>query len=180
MKRSAMTAAMAAITLTGGAMAQDGQFTKGPVFTDYGAVTQVQSDLPIPPGTVFKVVLNVTSAAKPGEVNRGFDSAARFINMNVAAGVPEKNIHVAIVVHGSAPGDLLIDTLYGPANGGAQNANEPLVKALLAHGVQIYVCGQSLGKMGRVKGDLLPGVKVALSAMDAHALLAQQGYVQLP
>lgn len=157
-------------------------FTKGPVFTEYGAVAKVASDLPISPDTHFKVLYNVHDGAKPGEVLRAFDTAARFINMNVAAGVPEANIEVALVVHGPAGWDLTNDAAYSAhvKDKTQGNANAKLVGQLLAHGVQIYICGQSATAMGIHKSDLLPGVKMALSAMDAFALLQQQGYVLLP
>ncbi len=161
---------------------ENGAFTKGPVFTEYGAVAKVDSDLPVDAATHFKVVYNVHEGAKPGEILRSLDTAARFINMNVAAGVPEANIEVALVVHGPAGWDLVNDRAYAAhAAGKAEtNANAKLVGQLLAHGVKIYLCGQSAAAMGIAKADLLPGVKMALSAMDAMALLQQQGYVLLP
>ncbi|MCJ2182132.1 DsrE family protein [Novosphingobium sp. 1949] len=179
--RSAMTSLLGLSLLAAPALAQDkAAFTKGPVFTEYGAVAKVDADLPVGANTHFKVVYNVHEGARPGEVLRAFDTAARFINMNVAAGVPEANIKVALVVHGPAGWDLTSDAAYGAHAKGAANANAKLVRQLLDHGVAIYLCGQSATAMGIHKADLLPGVKMALSAMDAFALLQQQGYVLLP
>jgi len=151
-------------------------FHAGPVFPTYGQIARVDADMPLPPDTVMKVAFDVSDQAKPGEVNRGFDTAARFINMNVAAGVKEANIHVAIVVHGKAGIDLLRQSAYAARTDGATNANAMLIDQLTQHGVQIYLCGQSAAGMGLAKRDLLPGVKLALSAMTAFALLQNQGY----
>lgn len=181
MKLRTIVAGVAALALAAGAGAQDmSKFKDGPVITGFGKTAPIESDLPIPKKTVYKVMFDISAAAKPGEVNRTLDSAARFINMHVAAGVPEKNIRVVVVVHGKGGDDLTNDTFYGARNEGKANANAPLIAQLLAHGVQIYICGQSATAYGVSKGDLLPGVKMSLSAMSAFALLGQQGYVLLP
>jgi len=151
-------------------------FHAGPVFPAYGQIATVDSDMPLPASTVLKVAFEVSDQAKPGTINRGFDSVARFINMNVAAGLAEKNVRVAIVVHGKAGIDLLQQKAYAARTDGAANANAMLIDQLTAHGVEIYLCGQSAAGLGIAKQDVLPTVKMALSAMTAFALLQQQGY----
>lgn len=155
-------------------------FRPGPVFADFGKTAPVESDLPIPKGTVFKVAFDVAKGADAGEINRSFDSAGRFINMHVAAGVPIENIHLAIVVHGTAGWDVTKDAVYRAHNEDKPNGSAAVVAALLARGVSIYLCGQSAARMGVTKADLLPGVKLSLSAMTTHALLQQQGYTLNP
>lgn len=172
-----LTAALSAAPVA----AQDmSAFTAGPVFSDYGKVAKVDSDLPVSAGTQLKVILDASAGAAPGEVVRTFDSAARFINMNVAAGVPEKNIHVVLVVHGKSTWNLTNAAAYARHDPDHPNASAPLVEQLLAHGATIYLCGQSAAANGIAKSDLLPGVKLSLSAMNAFAQLQQQGYVLVP
>ncbi|MCG9695855.1 DsrE family protein [Shewanella sp. Isolate11] len=151
-------------------------FQPGPVFKAFGHIAKVDNQLPIPKQMKFKVVFDTSNAAKPGEVNRHLDSLARFINMHVAAGVKREDIEVALVVHGKAATDLVNNPKYVEINKGAVNGNLPLVKALTEQGVQLYVCGQTAAYFDIQNSDLLPGVKMALSAMTAHAILAQQGY----
>lgn len=158
----------------------DDAFKAGPVFTDFGAVAAVDSDLPVPKGTVFKVLFDASAGAGPGQINRVFDSAARFVNMHVAAGVPIENIHVAILVHGKASLDVLNADASPRLAEGKVNSSAHAVAQLLAHGIDIYLCGQSAAHFGIAKGDLIPGVKMSLSAMTASALLQQQGYVPMP
>lgn len=174
-------AALAALMIGGTAMAQtDAPFHAGPVFTDFGKVTPVDSDLPVPRDTVFKVVFDSAKGAEPGTVNRVLDNAARFINMNVAAGVAVENIHVVIVMHGAAGADLTSDAFYRAHHDGKANASAAPLAQLIDHGVTVYLCGQSAARMGLTREVLLPGVKMALSAMTAHALLQQQGYTLNP
>lgn len=69
---------------------------------------------------------------------------------------------------------------YAKQHSGAVNANRALVKALVDHGVKFYICGQSAAYFDLTNASLLPGVDMALSAMTAHAILAQQGYSENP
>ena len=111
---------------------------------------------------------------------RAFETAPRFINTHVEAGVAETNINIAYVVHGKAIIDLLKPAAYATRSGGKANATAALVARLLAHNVNFYVCGQSAASQGIAKNELLPGVKMAISASSAHALLGMQGYTLIP
>lgn len=155
-------------------------FEKGPVFTEYGPHAAVESDMPIPQGSFFKVAFDASDAAEEGEINRQFESLARFINMHVANGVPEKNIHLAIVLHGGAVEDVLSDEAFGKRHDGAANANADIDRQLLAHNVRFIVCGQSATASGIDKAELIEGVEMALSAMTAHALLQHEGFTTNP
>jgi len=178
MRATGLLGAIITLALASPAAAQDmSKFTDGPVISGFGKVTPVESDLPLARKTVFKVVLDGSVAARPGEANRTLDSAARFLNMHVAAGVPEKNIHIVVIVHGKAGYDLTNDAFYAVRNEGKANANAPLLAQLVAHGVLVYICGQSAAAFGIAKADLLPGVRMSLSAMTARAVFEQQGYV---
>ena len=152
------------------ALADEGAFSKGPVFTGYGPVAAIDITMPIPPGTAFKHSFDVSTPAPTGDPNSTLVSAARFINMHARAGVPVDNIRVAIVVHGKAVKEMA-DEL---------SASAGLIAALTDQGVRIIVCGQSAAYYDVATDDLLPGVEMALSAMTAHAVLQQQGYTLNP
>lgn len=161
------------------AIAAPKNFHEGLAIPAYGPVASVDSDMVIPVGTVLKTSFDVDGQAKPGEVVREFVSVARFINMHVENGMPIENIKLAVIVHGRAANDLLANEAYA-ARMGSDNANAPLIAALLDNGVEVILCGQSAAAQDIAKQDLLPGVKMALSAMTAHALLQQQGYALNP
>ena len=154
-------------------------FSKGPVFANYGENAAVENALADPKSQYFKVLFDVSGAADEGQLNSHFNTVARFINMHVRAGVPKENIDIAMVVHGKAGLDLLSKTAY-QARFGAANPSGELVGLLLQENVQIVICGQSASYMDIQKTDLTGGVRMALSAMTANALLQQQGYTLNP
>jgi len=158
------------------ATAQDAAFTTGPVITEFGQTAPVQTDFKIPKRAKFKVLFDTTAETKPGEINKSLNTAARFLNMHAKAGVPEKNMKLAVVFHSKGSFDLTRDTYYGGKYDGAENANAAIIKALTDKGVRIILCGQTAAYYGIKNEDLLPGVEMALSAMTAHAILQQEGY----
>ncbi|MBB5988012.1 DsrE family protein [Sphingobium lignivorans] len=173
-------AGMALLPAAVPAAAQSPAFRPGPVFTDFGQTAPVDSDLVIPPDAQLKVAFDAKDAAPAGEVNKTINSAARFINMHVAAGVAPDRIKVTVVVHGPASWDVVRDEAYRAHKEGRSNGSASAVAQLLEKGVDIYLCGQSAASLGIAKDDLLPGVRLALSAMSAHVLLQQQGYAINP
>lgn len=157
------------------AFAQNASFHAGPAIPEFGAVASVESDQALPKKPKFKIRFDVKDAATPGELNKNLVSAARFLNISAENGVAAETVKLAIVVHGGATKDLTRNERY-LADAGAANANAPLIAALIDKGVDIYLCGQSAAAYSVPKEDLLPGVKLALSAMHAHALLDAEGY----
>lgn len=154
-------------------------FHDGPLFGGVGRIATVDEAPVLAKGTVFKVVFDVADDAKPGKLNRGIESAARFINMNVEAGVPKANIKVAIVIHGSGSLDVLDRKAYRELSG-VNSRNAGLLSALLEEGVEVILCGQSAAYHDVKFDNVVPGVKMELSAMNAHALLQQKGYTLNP
>ena len=167
----------AVVTVT---VANDDVFRPGSVIKEFGKVADVESDVKLPASTVFKVRFDVGRSSRPGSINQTFDSAARFINLNVAAGVAPENIAIAIVVHGSAASDVTKDSFYASKKENQKNASAAAVKVLQQHNVDFYICGQSAAYQGIEKDNLLEGVKLAPSAMTMHAVLDQQGFTLNP
>ena len=123
---------------------------------------------------------DIIDGAEPGALNRKLNTPARFLNMHAAAGVPEKNMKLAVVIHGKASLDVASAKAYGAAYEGAENGNVEIIKALTEQGVRVILCGQSAAYYGVGHEDMLPGVEMALSAMTAHAVLQQEGYTLNP
>lgn len=180
---AAASLVLAALALLQPAFAQTALrpgFHAGSVISDFGPVAAVEISEPLPASAEFKVAFDVDEAAKPGTINRSIESAARFINMHAEAEVPLQNIRIAIVVHGQAGFDLANPAKYAAKQDGAANANLAAIAQLLGQGVEFHMCGQSAAALGITRADLAPGVKMALSAMTAHALLQQQGFTLNP
>jgi intracellular sulfur oxidation DsrE/DsrF family protein len=158
--------------------AQTSTFKTGPVIEGFGKNAAVASHT-VAKDASFKVAFDVASGANAGEVNRKFDSLARFINMHVAAGVNKDNIELALVVHGKAVFDLFNDENYQKRSK-LDNPNKPLLQALMNNNVRVILCGQSAAANGIVMEQLIEGIEIELSAMTAHALLQQDGYTVNP
>lgn len=170
-----VAAALVAFFMSIPAFAGPDDFKTGPLIPEYGRIIVVPGAEPLAANTVFNVAFDVTQRGEKDGVNRRFESAARFLNMHAAVGVAPENMKLAVVVHGPAVLDLTNDTVYG-----GDNKNADLIRLLLANGVSVHVCGQSAAYQNVKAEDLLPGVKMAVSAMTAHALLQQQGYTLNP
>jgi len=84
-------------------------------------------------------------------------------------------LKVALVVHNQASKDITHDEAY-KARFGVSNPNTALVEALLDANVDIIYCGQSSLTRNFPKEDLIPGVKIALSAMTALIQYQNEGY----
>ncbi len=161
------------------AAAQDGART-GPVFDGFGPHVAVEGIEAVPADTEFAHSFDVSRRAEGAQRNRGFESAARFVNMHAAHGVDPDNMRVAVVVHGGAVLDLLTDEARARLGHGETNPSGDMVRAMLDEGVRFIVCGQSAVGQGVSQADLIEGTEMALSAMTAHALLQQRGYTVNP
>lgn len=151
----------------------------GPVIEGFGPVMPVEQTIPLSGKEHFKVAFDVAEQGEPEKANRRFESLARFLNMQARAGVPAKQVELALVVHGKAGFDLL-NNAHFKEKYGKENPNASLLAELQKHNVRVMLCGQSAGFSGIEPKQLLPGVEMALSAMTAHALLQQQGYTLNP
>jgi intracellular sulfur oxidation DsrE/DsrF family protein len=160
------------------ASAQLSSFKEGPVITDFGKNASVSTHT-VSKSAEFKVAFDVGSPADAGEVNRKFDSLARFINMHVGAGVDKENIQLALVVHGKASFDLLDHMTYQKRHK-LDNPNKALLQTLMNNKVRVILCGQTAAAYEIDISQLVEGVEVELSAMTAHALLQQGGYTVNP
>ena len=171
----------AAALLASAASAQHmSTFATGPVFEDFGPHAAVDGLEPFAADTEFAHSFDVAKAAEDGARNRGFESAARFVNMHVANGVAEGNVRIAVVVHGSAVLDLLSAEGWAAHDREGENGSAAMVRAMLDHGVRFIVCGQSANAQGVGADQLIEGVEMDLSAMTAHAKLQQRGYTVNP
>lgn len=164
-----------AITTSNITMAGADKFISGSVIKNYGKQVKVQQDLDFDKSMIFKVAFDISEQGKLGKINRQIETLARFINMHVANGVPAENIHLALVVHGKAGFDLLKGALY-QEKFNSNNANNALLQDLMKNQVEVYLCGQSAAYYDITNQQLEPGVKMALSAMTAHAVLHKKGY----
>jgi intracellular sulfur oxidation DsrE/DsrF family protein len=174
--------AMAAAALFGSPLAGQGGAEPlstprdGPVIHGFGAVYDVPlMDLETPLDMEYKVVFEVSQSGEPGTVNPYLNTVARFLNMHARAGVPLEKIHLAVVMHGEAAKDALMDAPFRERYG-VDNANLDLLRQLSDAGVELYMCGQSAQSRGLPRDRLVEPIRMALSAMTALSILHARGY----
>lgn len=169
--RSLILAAVVVLPVTLAAQSTEAIIQKAGASPDVAAPT-----FPAPKNLEYKVSWDVTVGPKsPEEAVEGFNVAANFLRMADANGVSRKQVHLALIVHGTATQSLLTNEAYKAATG-KDNANVAVLTALNDAGVQIIVCGVALINRKVPRDKLLPFVKVATSATMARAILHAQGY----
>lgn len=160
--------------------AQEKYSVSGPVFEDMGGTY----DLPyfdfVPDSSqVLKAIFDIERLQEdPNEVNPIITSLHRYINMHVRKGIPLKNIHLAFVLHGVSSKDALTNEAY-KSKYGVENPNIKYIQALNEIGVHLYICGQSATWIGYKEEDIMPEVKIALSAMTVLTVYQMNGYAMI-
>lgn len=128
----------------------------------------------------YKLLVDVSTGFKDisgaGEINDAIAEVARAINTHIAAGVPKKHIDMVVVAHGATLKAFYTNNLYKEKYG-VDNPNTVLFNELLALGVKFTACGQSMAFQNITKDQLVPWLKVALSAQIPISTYQLKGYV---
>jgi intracellular sulfur oxidation DsrE/DsrF family protein len=96
--------------------------------------------------------------------------------MLAAGGVDADHRQIVVVLHGAATTAVLSDAAWVARGKGAANPNSALIRALLAAGVQVRLCGQAMAGNGVTEAELEPGVTVDLAALMTVIHHQQAGY----
>jgi intracellular sulfur oxidation DsrE/DsrF family protein len=149
----------------------------------WGGVAPVQNVTELAdPKMKYKLLMELTGFAAKGEektakneINLGIGEIARKVNLHVAAGVPQKNIDLVVIVHAGALFAFLNNEKY-KRKYGIDNPNITIIKDLQNFGAKIIVCGQAMTFLGLEMEDLAPGIKEALSAQTVLSTYELKGY----
>lgn len=125
---------------------------------------------------LFEVITGTSDSNSAKEINSSFAEAGRIINLHIAAGVPLKNLHLVMVVHGPAIHALYKNDVYWEKYK-INNPNLPFFEELQKAGVQFVTCGQAMFMLNVKRDELLPIAKVAYSARTALTSYQTKGYV---
>ncbi len=120
------------------------------------------------------VVKNPDSLAK--ELNEGLVEIARRLNLHAASGIPAKRIFPVIVIHAGAVNAVKTNAAYQKKYK-TDNPNTKLIDEMKKLGVKFIVCGQSLVYTDTKKEDLLPDIKISVTAQTALSSYQLKGYV---
>ena len=149
----------------------------------WGGVAPVQNVTELAdPKMKYKLLMELTGFAAKGEektakneINLGIGEITRKVNLHVAAGVPQKNIDLVIIVHAGALFAFLNNEKY-KIKYGIDNPNINIIKDLQNFGAKIIVCGQAMTFLGLEMEDLVPGIKEAMSAQTVLSTYELKGY----
>ncbi|TXT22337.1 MAG: type 11 methyltransferase [Planctomycetota bacterium] len=165
------------------------EFTKGPspglkplefpIVAGFGGVVVLPNAAEKPrPGA--KIVFDVTADAKPSDVNKGLDRAARLLNLYGAAGLKASDVKIVVVLHGEATKSAVNDEFYQPRFGVERNPNLPLIRELQKAGVELFVCGQALNYKGFPESAVAKQVTIADAALTVILNRQQDGFAIVP
>lgn len=151
---------------------------------EWSAVFPVNNVEEIPdPNMKYKLLLELVDFAPKDpdstinkNVNLGLVEVGRLINLHVAAGVPKENLDIVIIVHASALFAFLNNDEYKKKYG-VDNPNIPFLKQMESVGVKLLACGQAILFLGLEKEQMLPNVKVALTAKTVLTSYQLKNYV---
>ncbi len=144
------------------------RFGRSPVATD--VTFPVAKDLP------YRIAWGINAGPVAADsIVPDLRKPANFLFLAERNGIPARNVHLAIVIWGTATQSLLGNDAYRALTG-TENASAAVLEALHDAGVEIIVCGEALINRRIARADLLPFVKVAPTAMLALATLHAQGY----
>ena len=148
---------------------------------DFSGFVPVNNADEIPdPNIDYKLLFELTynnpdSTAK--DINGGLTEITRIINLHVASGIPAKRIFPVIIVHGMALDAICNNAAYQKRhkldNPSIQLINDLIKKA----GAKFIACGQAMVAFDVKKEDLLPDVKVSITAQTVLSHYQLKGYV---
>ena len=158
-------------------LSQTSEKINGPVIKDYGSTYIVDNpDIVTETDSEMKVIFDIDKSSEDkNEVNKYIEVAARFLNMHTNLGMKPEQLKAAMTIHAGAIKDILNNDVYREKYG-VDNPNLKLINELVEAGVDVIVCGQSAAKNEMSREDMIPGVKIALSATTALIQYQNKGY----
>jgi intracellular sulfur oxidation DsrE/DsrF family protein len=165
---------MGVITMAGTACAAD---TAPLPVPDFGKIVDMAGAQERPdPKLHYRVIFAITkAAASPDKPNPSLDRVARFVNLLAHYGVPKDHRTIFAIVSGAATTIVRKPTVEGQVT-----PDTKLIEELTAAGVQVAVCSQAAHGHDLTINDLLPTVRMDVSAITTIAGLQARGYAYLP
>ena len=149
----------------------------------YSGVIPVDNPTEIPdPKMDYKILFELAGATPDSmikENNPGLDEIARVINLHAASGIPIKKIIPVVVVHAGALFSLMTNEAYQKKYK-TDNPNLTLLDDMTKLGIRFIACGQAMNFVGVTKEELLPFVKISLTAQTVISGYQMKGYVLHP
>lgn len=125
---------------------------------------------------LFVWTYGTRDTAKLAKNNPALADIGRVVNLHIASHIPLRNLQLAAAVHGPSVFSLLNDAAY-EERFHLHNPNSQLIAELQGAGMKFIACGQAMHILDVKKSDLLPGVKVALTAQTIITSYQTRGFI---
>jgi intracellular sulfur oxidation DsrE/DsrF family protein len=153
-----------------------------PVFNagEFSGVVPVKDPTEIPDPTItYKLLFELTDNNADSvikEANYGLVEVSRIINLHAASGIPVGKILPVIVVHAGALNAFCTNDRYKEKYK-TDNPNLKLISELKNFGARFIACGQAMAFKKFTREDMLPEVKISLTAQTVLSGYQLKGYV---
>lgn len=147
---------------------------------EFSGVISVKDPTEIPdPNQDYKLLFELVSNNPDSiikENNESLVEVVRVINLHAASGIPIKRIIPVIVVHGGALNAFTTNEYYNKKFK-SDNPNIKIIGELQKLGTKIIACGQAMAFKNIQKEDMLPSIKISLTAQTVLTNYQLKGYV---
>jgi intracellular sulfur oxidation DsrE/DsrF family protein len=147
----------------------------------WSGIIPVENPTEVPdPNRDYKLLFDIAERnpdSTSKEINSGLDEVARVLNLHVASGVSPKRLFPVIIVYGKALEAVFTNEKYRQKHS-VDNPNLKIIKDLQDAGARIIACGQAMAFRDVKKDEILPSVKITLSAQTVFSNYELQGYVR--
>lgn len=128
------------------------------------------------PALTYRVIFDLSQGGPDDRPLKGLDRVARLANMLAAGGVDADHRRIVVVLHGAATPAVLSDAAWEARGKGGVNPNSALIRALIAAGVEVRLCGQAMVGHAIEESEVEPDVTVDLAALMTVVHHQQAGY----
>lgn len=147
---------------------------------DFSGVFPVDAPTEVPdPNMDYKILFELTANnpdSLSGELNESLTEICRVINLHAASGIPLKRIFPVIVVHGPGLAAFTNNQFY-QEHYKKDNPNIKVLADLEKLGAKFIACGQAMAFFNYKKTDMLPQVRISLTAQTVLTGYQLKGYV---
>lgn len=129
----------------------------------------------------IKVVYDVNQNKMEAGIGQALYYVRGLLEAYKGQGIPMKQLHISVVVHGAAAYWLLKTHKYQDYVGNPfdVNPNDKVVKELVDHGVSVEICHVTMKAHHWTAKDILPEVKIVYDAYTRLIDLQMQGYAYI-
>lgn len=132
------------------------------------------------PSVTYKIVFDIgKTPTKPGEVNAGLTTIARYYNTLAKGGVPADHRKFVVVFHQEGTELSLNNAAYKALKDGHDNANIALIHSMKQAGIDFRVCGQGVLARKFDMASIQPDIQIDQWALTTITTLQLRGYIRV-